>query len=80
MANVEQPSADSDAPRIIRKDAAGQRYGMAPRTAADIIRAAVAAGVLKKLGGKKRGSTVGRWSALDAFVANGGQVEKRGRR
>jgi hypothetical protein len=65
-----------DIPRRIRDCDVAERYGISRRLGGEWLRAAVAAGVLRKA---KR-VTVGRWSALDTYVANGGQVEKRGRR
>lgn len=79
MTENAKPS-EADAPLRIRAVDIRKRFGretqISEHTAGDWLRAMVAAGVLKKL----RGITVGRWSEVDAWVASGGQVEKRGRR
>ena len=60
----------SDAPQRIRAVAVAKRLDITPRLAGEWIRAMVAAGVLKKI----RAVSVGRWSAIDAWVESGGAV------
>jgi hypothetical protein len=77
----ESTKADADAPCRKKPSNVANRYGVSNRTAGEIIRAAVAAGVLTKLSGKKGGMTIGRWSALDTFVEGGlAAPQRRGRR
>lgn len=71
-------TALADAVRRIRDVDIKEHVGeISKRTAAEWLRAMVAAGVLKKV----RRLTVGRWSDVDAWLLAGGQAPaRRGRR
>jgi hypothetical protein len=73
---VHENTAHADAPARKRDADIAERYRVSKRTGGEWLRRAVAAGVLRKLGG----ITVGRWSEMDAWVAAGGQVPERKRR
>lgn len=70
-----EPNPQQDAPVRLPKALVASRYGITERLAADWIRNAIAAGAIKTL----RGVIIGRWSALDEWVAAGGQVPARRR-
>lgn len=66
---------DEDGPRSFRPSDIARRYLISDRLAGDWLRAMVADGTLRKL----RGTKVGRWSKVDAWVESGGE-SRRGRR
>lgn len=76
MGNTEPTSnqADEDAPRRFRPSDLAARYLISERLAGDWIRWMAADGVLRKL----RGTKIGRWSKVDAWVESGGET-RRGR-
>lgn len=74
MQTESEPTKDT--PQRIRAKLVATRYTITERLAGDWIRGALAAGAIKKL----RGVIVGRWSALDAWVAAGGESPTSKRR
>lgn len=66
----------ADAPRRVRGEDLGHRYKVSARTGGEMLRKMIAAGVVKKLGAM----IMGRWSAIDAWVAGGGEMPKARRR
>jgi hypothetical protein len=66
-----------DAPQRLKARDVAARYQVSERLAGEWIRAAVAAGTVRKM----RRLVIGRWSQLDAWVAAGGTapISKRRR-
>lgn len=77
MVSNEQTTSNADAPSRKRPEDLAARYRISKRTAGEWLRAMVAEGIIKKALGKKRGMTIGRWSAIDAWVENGGSAPGR---